>query len=133
MKDELGRNGGGKPFDLRERALAYGVRAVRLYRALTEHKDGAAMIVGKQFLRSATSIGANLAEAQSAESPADFAHKYGIAQKEARESAYWLELMEKAELMPPQRLSEIRQETHELTAIITAIIVKSKRSRCVPS
>ena len=89
-----------KPWDIGERTLAYGVRAVRLYRALEEMKDGAAWVIGKQFLRSATSIGANVAEAKSAESQADFIHKYGIAQKEARESAYWLNLLEKAEFLP---------------------------------
>lgn len=85
MKSEAPKE---KIWDIRERTLEYGVRAVRLYRALAEMKDGAALIIGKQFLRSATSIGANIAEALSGESPADFIHKYSIAQKEARESAY---------------------------------------------
>ena len=103
------------------------MRAVRLYRALQEMKDGAAWVIGKQFLRSATPIGANVAEAKAAESTADFVHKYGIAQKEARESAYWLDLLEKAEILSDHRLSELKQETDELIAIITTIIVKNKR------
>ena len=119
------------PWDIGERTLAYGVRAVKLYQALAEMKDGAAWVIGKQFLRSATSIGANVAEAQAAESTADFVHKYGIAQKEARESAYWLDLLEKGELLAANRLAEIKEETDELTAIITSIIVNEKRNvRC---
>jgi len=92
-----------------------------------EKKDGAGWVIGKQFLRSATSIGANVTEAQSAESAADFIHKYGIAQKEARESEYWLALMERADLFPGAALAELKQETDELIAIITTIIVKKKQ------
>lgn len=116
-----------KPRDIRERAIAYAVRAIRLYRALENQRDGAARIVGKQYLRSATSIGANLQEAQSAESCADFVHKYGIAQKEARESSYWLQLMRESEILPKKKLADIARETEELYAIITAIIVNAKK------
>jgi four helix bundle protein len=55
---------------------------------LQERKDGACWILGKQYLRAATSIGANIEEAQAGETRADFIHKYGIAQKEAKESHY---------------------------------------------
>lgn len=82
-------------------------------------------MIGKQFLRSATSIGANVAEARSAESAADFVHKYSIAQKEARESEYWLALMEQAEVLTSEKLAGLRQETDELIATITAIVVKN--------
>lgn len=116
-----------KPWDIGERTLAYGVRAVRLYQALAEMKDGAAWVIGKQYLRSATSIGANIAEAKGAESTLDFVHKYGIAQKEAHESAYWLDLLEKAELLPAAKLAELKLETEELIAIVTSIIVRTKR------
>ena len=114
--------------DIQARTLAYAVRAVRLYQALQESRDGAAWVIGKQFLRSATSIGANIAEAQSAESPADFVHKYGIAQKEARETDYWLSLMEASDLLSEARLAPLRQETNEITAIVTTIIVNKKKS-----
>lgn len=116
-----------KPRNIDERTLAYGVRAVRLYRALAEMNDGAAWVVGKQYLRSATSIGANIAEAKGAESTQDLAHKYGIAQKEAHESAYWLALLEEAQILPKDRLAGLRQETDELIAIITTIILNVKR------
>ena len=114
--------------DIQARTLAYAVRAVRLYQALQESRDGAAWVIGKQFLRSATSIGANIAEAQSAESPADIVHKYGIAQKEARETDYWLSLMEASDLLSEARLAPLRQETNEITAIVTTIIVNKKKS-----
>ena len=116
-----------KTWDIRERTLEYGVRAVRLYRALVKMKDGAALILGKQYLRSATSVGANIAEALSAESAADFIHKYSIAQKEARESQYWLALLERSEILSSTGLSDIKQETDELIAILTTIIVKRKK------
>ena len=102
---------------------------MRLYRALAEMKDGAALIIGKQFLRSATSVGANVAEAQEAESAADFIHKNSVAQKEARECECWLALLEKAEFLPPNRLAELKQETGELIEVITAIIVSRKRNQ----
>ena len=81
--------------DIRERCLEYALWAIKLYQFLQAGKDGAGWILGKQYLRSATSIGANLEEAQSGQSKADFIHKMSISQKEARESLYWLYLLEK--------------------------------------
>ncbi len=114
-----------KAWDIRQRSFAYALRAIKLYQALSGRKDGAAWVLGRQYLRSATSIGANIEEAQSGETRADFIHKYAIAQKEARESLYWL--LEESGIVSKERLRAIIQETEELTAIITAIIVKSKR------
>jgi four helix bundle protein len=112
--------------DIRERTLEYGLRAVKLYRALRKGRDGAGRVIATQFLRAATSVGANVAESQAAESRADFIHKYSIAQKEARESLYWLRLMAKANVMPAQRLADLVRETEELVAIITTILVHTK-------
>ncbi|MBW4480858.1 MAG: four helix bundle protein [Tolypothrix brevis GSE-NOS-MK-07-07A] len=83
----------------------------------------------KSGLRAATSIGANIEEAQSGESRADFIHKYSIAQKEARESLYWLRLLAKSEIVPNQRLTLLISETQELIAIITTIIVRAKKNQ----
>ena len=118
---------GEKPQNIGARSLAYAVRAIKVYRALVRQRDGAARIIGKQYLRAATSIGANVEEAQSAESRADFIHKYGIAQKEARESLYGLRLMCEAAVMPGERLKPMMRETEEIYAVITAIIVAAKR------
>ena len=82
--------------------------------------------MGKQYLRAATSIGANVEEAQSAESRLDFVHKYGIAQKEARESLYWLKLLAESGIIPSRRLAPLMKETEELFAVITGIILSAK-------
>lgn len=121
-----------KSLDIRQRASRYSLRAIRLYRFLEKGKDGAGWILGKQYLRSATSIGANIEEAQSAETKADFIHKYGIAQKEAKESLYWLRLMTESGTVKAARLQPLMKETEELYAVITAIIVKSKRRSSRP-
>jgi four helix bundle protein len=116
-----------KLWDIRKRSFEYALRAIRVYQALQRQKDGAGWLLGKQFLRSATSVGADIAEAQSAESRADFVHKYGIAQKEAKESLYWLRLLEESGLIPNDRLVSIIGETEELIAVITTIVLKAKR------
>jgi four helix bundle protein len=112
--------------DIRRRAFQYSLRSIKLYRALQEAKDGAGWIIGKQFLRAATSIGANVEEAQAGETRADFIHKYGIAQKEARESRYWLSLLAEAAITPKRRLTSLIKEADELYAVITAIIRNAK-------
>ena len=117
------------PSDIRVRSFRYAVRAVNLYRYLQNRKDGTGWVIGKQYLRSATSIGANLQEAKSAESRSDFIHKHGIAQKEARESLYWLQLMAEAGVVSRARLGPLIRETEELVSIITAIIVNSKKRK----
>jgi four helix bundle protein len=115
-----------QPRDIRRRAFQYSLRAIKLYHALQEAKDGAGWIIGKQFLRAATSIGANVEEAQAGETRADFVHKYGIAQKEARETIYWLGLLAEGTIVPKRRLTPLIQETEEIYAVITAIIRSAK-------
>lgn len=117
------------PRDIHERCLDYGVRAIKLFRHLKLQRDEASIIIGRQFLRAATSIGANLAEASAGETKADFVHKCSIAQKEAREALYWLDLLVRAELMPAKKLEKIRTETREIVAVITAIGRNAKRSK----
>jgi len=119
----------GPPREIRARTFAYALRAVKLYQHLQRKKDGAAWILGKQYLRAATSIGANLAEAQAGESRADFIHKLGIAQKEARESLFWLRLLTESKIVGVVRLTPLIRETEELIAVVTAILVSSKRAR----
>jgi four helix bundle protein len=116
------------PVDIRARSFAYALRAIKLYQYLQKRKDGAGWILGKQFLRAATSIGANLAEAQSGESRSDFIHKLGVVQKESRESLFWLQLLEAAKIVDGGRLRPLIQETEELIAVITTILVRTKRN-----
>jgi len=73
------------------------------------------------------SIGANLSEAQSAETKRDFVHKCTISLKEARESYYWLRLILEAELVEERRITEIMNETSQIIAILTTIVKKTKR------
>jgi four helix bundle protein len=120
--------GKAPPKEIRARTLAYALRAVKLYQHL-QKKDGAGWILGKQYLRAATSIGANVAEAQAGETRSDFIHKLGIAQKEARESLFWLRLLAESKIVRDSRLAPLVEETEELIAVITAILVSTKRRR----
>ncbi|MDB5297432.1 MAG: hypothetical protein JWO31_3415 [Phycisphaerales bacterium] len=87
------------------------MRAVKLFRHLRSKKDDVATVLGKQYLRSATSIGANLVEARSGESRADFDHKCAISQKETRECLYWLQLISRVDLVPADQLAPLARET----------------------
>ncbi|MBD2577391.1 four helix bundle protein [Oscillatoria sp. FACHB-1406] len=118
-----------KPKDIRKRSFEYALQAIKLHQSVQEGTDRAGWILGKQYLRAATSIGANIEEAQSGESKADFIHKMSIAQKEARESLYWLHLFEESEIILRDRLQPLIQETEEIIAILTAIIRKTKQNR----
>ena len=82
--------------------------------------------IGKQLLRSVTSIGANVQEGQAGQSKADFISKNYIALKEARETLYWLKLLAATEILPESRLTPIAQEAEEITRILGAILVKAK-------
>jgi len=83
--------------------------------------------MGRQFLRAATSIGANVAESQSGESRSDFIHKLHIAQKEARECYFWLQVMERTEIVPSARLKDLKKETDEIIAVLASIIISTRR------
>jgi four helix bundle protein len=94
----------GRPRKIRERSFAYALRAIKLYQYLQKKKDGAGWELGKQYLRAACSVGANVEEAQAGESRADFVHKLGIAKKEMRESLYWLRLLGESDIVAKKRL-----------------------------
>jgi len=79
-------------------------------------------------LRSGTSIGANVHEAQGGQSKADFIVKMSIAQKEALESRCWLQLIQKAELVVPHLLGELTDETAQIVKILSAILLSAKRN-----
>lgn len=84
-------------------------------------------VLAKQLLRAGTSIGANVEEAQAGQSKADFISKMSIALKEARETNYWLRLIEASEMIKPEKIVEIKKESDELKKILAAIIVSSKK------
>jgi len=83
--------------------------------------------VGRQVVRSATSIGANVEEADAAESKRDFIHKMGIAQKEARETRYWLRII-KATLLDDDEVQTLTKESDELVRILYTIVRNARQS-----
>ena len=112
--------------DLLERTINYSLRLIKLYQELK--RDEAGRILGKQLLRSGTSIGANLHEAQGGQSKADFISKISIAYKEARETLYWLLLIEKSSLFQGFVLGSLIDETEQLIKIFCSIILSSKQN-----
>ncbi len=113
--------------DICERTFAFSVRVVKLCHFLDE-KPGVGRTLAKQLLRSGTSIGANVEEAQAGQSKADFISKMMIALKESRETRYWLRLLVVAEIVPKEKISQLQAEADELTRILGAIIVSTKDS-----
>lgn len=107
------------------KALAYSVRIVKLFKYLKYQKDE--HIISKQLMRSGTSIGANISEAISAESTADFIHKLGIAQKEVNETLYWLDLLKMSEFISEKEYESMNSDCEEIRKIITSIILTSKQ------
>ena len=104
--------------ELAERILLFAVRIVKLSGYLKD--DYAQIHIGKQILRSGTSVGANYEEARGAESDADFLHKLNLCLKEIRETHYWLKILHKSELMKPDRLDDLINEADELCAILVS-------------
>lgn len=111
--------------DIAVRSIQYAVDVIRLYRELQQ--DEAGRVIGRQFFRSGTSIGANVQEAQGGQSKADFIAKMSIAHKEALESAYWLKLFGKSKILPEVRLTGLVDETEQLIKILSAILITAKR------
>jgi four helix bundle protein len=105
--------------DLRVRTKQFALRIVKLYVSLPERPE--AQVIGKQMLRSGVSVGANYREAFRARSDSEFIAKLGICLQELDETAYWLELLEEAEIIRPSLLVDLRDETNQLIAIFTTI------------
>ena len=113
-----------KSLDLRQRTKGYAIRIVRLYRSLPHSSD--AQVLGKQLLRSGTSVAANYRAACRARSGAEFISKISIVLEEADESAFWLELLGETGVVHPEKLAALLRETNELTAIFGASLRTSK-------
>jgi four helix bundle protein len=112
------------PRDIQERTFEFGVRIVKLVDRLP--RTLAATEIGRQVLRSGTSVGANMEEAKGAESKRDFIHKTNTAYKEARETYYWLGLIDAAILPGDKEVLALRQECDEIIRILHAILRKSR-------
>ena len=113
--------------NLRTRTKAHALRVIRLFRELPRDTD--AQVIGKQMLRSGTSVGAQYREACRAKSQADFISKMEGSLQELDETGYWLELLVESGTMSIDRLADIQRENGELTAIFIASIRTAKKNR----
>ncbi len=115
--------------DLGKRTKDFALRIIRLYAALPKATE--AQVIGKQLLRSGTSVGAHYREARRAKSDADFVSKIEGALQELDETAYWLELLGDSGIVKPERLRPLAQEVEELIAMFVTMVkkVKSKGQR----
>ena len=114
---------GGGP--VRRQSFEFSIEIIRLFKELESHRE---YVVSKQLLRSGTSVGANIEEAGAAESRRDFLHKMNIALKEARESLYWIRLLEESELVSGIDVSNHRDRANDLVSLLTAIVKTTRQS-----
>ena len=110
---------------LKTKSYRFAVRVVKLSRFLTVEKHE--FVLSKQVLRSGTSIGANIEEANQAQSNKDFVHKLSIALKEATETNYWLRLLRDTDTLEPKLADSLLTECEELQKMLTAAIKTSKK------
>jgi four helix bundle protein len=124
MKDENG--GKSNPLTpLRQRTTKFALRILRLYSALPKSTE--AQIIGKQLLRSGTSVGAHYREAFRARSNAEFISKVEVALQELDETDYWLELLIEGKFIEERKLQALRTEVNELMAILVSAVKSAKR------
>lgn len=109
-------------FLLKTKSMDLAVRIVNLYKWLIENRKE--FVLSKQLLRSGTSVGANISEAQAAISKADFASKIYIAAKECRETQYWVELLFKTNYMDERQYNSINDDISEMGKLLTSITKK---------
>jgi four helix bundle protein len=113
--------------DLRERTKAFAISVIRMFSSLPKSTE--AHVMGKQVLRSGTSVGANYREACRSRSKAEFIAKLGDCLKELDESSYWFELLEETGIVTSASLAPLRKECNELLAIFTTIAKRSKEQK----
>ena len=102
-----------------DKSFLFAIRIVKLYRYITDNKKE--FVLSKQLLRSGTSIGANVAEAEKGQSPADFYSKMSIALKEANETKYWLRLLHATDYLTDQQFYSMEKDVKELIALLVSI------------
>ena len=114
-----------KPQDLKPRTKAFALRVICMHSELPKN-DTVAQVLGKQVLRSGTSVGANYREASRGRSKAEFISKIGDCLKEIEETEYWLELLVDSGCVPGSQMDDLLDETRQLIAILTTINKKAK-------
>ncbi len=115
------------PQDIGKRTKDFALRIIKLYTALPKTTE--AQVLGKQVLKSGTSVGAHYREARRAKSNADFISKIEGGLQELDETAYWLELLSESGIVKPGRLKPLQDEVEELIAIFVTMAKKVKISR----
>ena len=114
-----------KPIDLKDRTKAFALRIIRLTESLP--KGRTSDVVGRQLLRSGTSVAANYRSACRAKSSADFISKMGIVEEEADEALFWMELLVEAKLVDDARLKDLMSEANELLSIAVSSIKTARK------
>ena len=109
-----------------DKSFKFAVRIVKLYKYLCDSKKE--YTLSKQLLRSGTSIGANINEAQEAQSKNDFISKLSISLKEARESKYWIELLKETDYLSKSEANNIIEDLVEILKLLTSIIKSTKNN-----
>jgi four helix bundle protein len=134
MNAEVGTRNSGEVrtiVDLKQRTKAFALEAIRLVESLPRTRT--VDVIGRQLLRSSTSVAANYRAARRARSGREFVAKMGIVEEEADESAFWLDVLVEAGLVPSTRIAELRQEADQLVAItVSSIRTARGRTRAVP-
>jgi four helix bundle protein len=115
------------PSDLKKRTKQFALETIRLVDSIPSNRIGD--IIGRQLLRSGTSVGANYRSACRARSKADFISKMGIVEEEADESMYWLELLEDSGLVEAPKLHNLRDEANAIVSITVSSIKTARSSR----
>jgi four helix bundle protein len=113
------------PQDIKERSFEFAVRIIQLCKEL-ERTPGVSRTLANQILKSGTSIGANIEEANGSQSRADFTAKMYISCKESRETNYWLRLLRRTQILSNELLNPMIDESNQLIAILTTIVKKSR-------
>jgi four helix bundle protein len=117
----------GKKSVMAEKSFDFAIRIVKAYKYLCDEKKE--FVLSRQMLRSGTSVGANIREAQNAESPADFVHKLAIAQKEVDETLYWLELLFRTEFLTTEQFQSLENDISQLLKMIRSAIITTKSKK----
>jgi four helix bundle protein len=115
-----------KSADLKVRTKAFAVRCIRLVDSLPATRS--CDVIGRQLLKSATSVGANYRSACRGRSTAEFCSKLGIVEEEADESAYWIELLQEADIVRKDLLDPLHQEADEILAMVVASIRTARKN-----
>lgn len=111
---------------LKDKSFQFALRIIKLYKFFIEEKKE--FVLSKQLLRSGTSIGANIREAQNAQSKADFIHKLSISQKECDETMYWIELLFQSEYLTKKEFDSIYPDAQELLKMLRSAILTTKKN-----